>query len=70
MTGHYSVVSIVWRDSNPSGYTHFQVAGITKPMSDVNPSLAEEALEELNNRITYLEMEQEDLKFKVRHRIH
>jgi len=42
-----------------------QAAGIAKPMSDVNPSIAEEALEELKNRITSLEMEQENLKFKV-----
>ncbi|KAE9607258.1 putative plus-end-directed kinesin ATPase transcription factor bZIP family [Lupinus albus] len=41
-----------------------KVAGIVKPMSDINPSLAEEALEMLNNRITSLEMEQQDLKFK------
>jgi len=42
-----------------------QAAGIAKPMSDVNPSIAEEALEELKNRITSLEIEQENLKFKV-----
>ncbi|XP_019437476.1 PREDICTED: kinesin-like protein KIN-12D isoform X1 [Lupinus angustifolius] len=41
-----------------------KVAGIVKPMSDINPLLAEEALEMLNNRITSLEMEQQDLKFK------
>lgn len=41
-----------------------KAAGIAKPMSDVNPSIAEEALEELKNRITSLEMEQENLKFK------
>ncbi|CAL0331344.1 unnamed protein product [Lupinus luteus] len=41
-----------------------KVAGIWKPMSDINLSLAEEALEMLNNRITSLEMEQQDLKFK------
>jgi len=45
---------------------HFQVAGISRPTSDINPSLAEEALQEIKNRITTLEMEQEDLKFKVR----
>ncbi|KAK7252061.1 hypothetical protein RIF29_35766 [Crotalaria pallida] len=41
-----------------------KVAGIAKPLSGVTPSLADEALEELKNRITYLEMEQQDLKFK------
>ncbi|KAK7362682.1 hypothetical protein VNO77_04802 [Canavalia gladiata] len=41
-----------------------KAAGIAKPISDVNPSVAEEALQELKNRITSLEMEQEDLKFK------
>lgn len=44
---------------------YFQVAGIARPTSDVNPSMAEEALQDLKNRITTLEMEQEDLKFKV-----
>lgn len=44
---------------------YVQAAGIAKPLSDVNPSIAEEALEELKNRITSLEMEQQDLKFKV-----
>lgn len=44
---------------------YFQAAGVDKPLSGVNPSIAEEALEELNNRIYSLEMEQEDLKFKV-----
>ncbi|MED6206577.1 hypothetical protein PIB30_116673 [Stylosanthes scabra] len=46
-----------------------KAAGITKRMSEVNPSAAEEALEELKNRIANLEMEQEDLKFKVKRRI-
>nr|KYP49832.1 Kinesin-like protein KIF15 [Cajanus cajan] len=41
-----------------------KVAGIERPTSDVNPSMAEEALKELKNRITSMEMEQEDLKFK------
>ncbi|QCD83147.1 kinesin family member 15 [Vigna unguiculata] len=41
-----------------------KVAGISRPTSDINPSVAEEALQELKNRITTLEMEQEDLKFK------
>ncbi|KAG4401136.1 hypothetical protein AAZX31_07G192900 [Glycine max] len=41
-----------------------KVAGIVRPISDVNPSMAEEALQDLKNRITTLEMEQEDLKFK------
>lgn len=44
---------------------YVQAAGIEKPMSDVNSSIVEEALEELKNRITSLEMEQENLKFKV-----
>ncbi|KAL2344857.1 hypothetical protein Fmac_006142 [Flemingia macrophylla] len=41
-----------------------KVAGMQRPTSDVTPSMAEEALKELKNRITSLEMEQEDLKFK------
>ncbi|TKY59130.1 Phragmoplast orienting kinesin 2 [Spatholobus suberectus] len=41
-----------------------KVAGIARPTSDVSPSMAEEALQELKNRITSLEMEQQDLKFK------
>ncbi|CAI8618378.1 unnamed protein product [Vicia faba] len=41
-----------------------KAAGIAKPVSDVNPTIAEKALEELKNRITSLEMEHEDLKFK------
>ncbi|XP_027191010.1 kinesin-like protein KIN-12D isoform X2 [Cicer arietinum] len=41
-----------------------KAAGIAKPLSDVDPSIAEEALEELKNRITSLEMELEDLKLK------
>jgi kinesin family protein 15 len=44
---------------------YVQAAGITKPAPDVNPSIAEEALEKLKNRISSLEMEQEDLMFKV-----
>ncbi|QHN82219.1 phragmoplast orienting kinesin 2 isoform [Arachis hypogaea] len=46
-----------------------KAAGFTKRMSEINPSLAEEALEELKNRIANLEMQQEDLKFKVKRRI-
>ncbi|XP_058730761.1 kinesin-like protein KIN-12D [Vicia villosa] len=41
-----------------------KAAGIAKPVSEVNPTVAEEALDKLKNRITSLEMEQEDLKFK------
>ncbi|XP_015944937.1 kinesin-like protein KIN-12D isoform X1 [Arachis duranensis] len=41
-----------------------KAAGFTKRMSEIDPSLAEEALEELKNRIANLEMQQEDLKFK------
>ncbi|KAK2380517.1 phragmoplast orienting kinesin [Trifolium repens] len=41
-----------------------KAAGITKPAPDVNTSIAEEALEKLKNRISSLEMEQEDLMFK------
>ena len=44
---------------------HYQAAGIAKPISDVSPSLAEDALDQLKKRITSLEMEQQDLKFKV-----
>ncbi|KOM31824.1 hypothetical protein LR48_Vigan01g138000 [Vigna angularis] len=41
-----------------------KVAGISRPTADINPSMAEEALQDLKNRITTLEMEHEDLKFK------
>ena len=34
-------------------------------MSDVNHSLAEEAMKQLKNTITSLEMIQEDLMFKI-----
>lgn len=44
---------------------HSQVAGITKPVSEISPSVAEEALEQVKNRITALERESQDLKFKV-----
>lgn len=40
---------------------NFQVAGITKPVSEISLSVAEEALEQL----TTLERESQDLKFKV-----
>ncbi|KAI4332059.1 hypothetical protein L6164_016998 [Bauhinia variegata] len=43
-----------------------KAAGIAKPISDIDLSLAEEALEQLKNRISSLEMEQQDLKFKNR----
>ncbi|XP_057966007.1 kinesin-like protein KIN-12F [Malania oleifera] len=41
-----------------------KAAGITKPVSDVSLPVAEEALEQLKNRITLLEQELQDLKFK------
>ncbi|XP_054777208.1 kinesin-like protein KIN-12D isoform X2 [Prosopis cineraria] len=41
-----------------------KAAGITKPASDINPSMAEKALEELKNRIASLELEKQDLKYK------
>ncbi|KAI9123783.1 hypothetical protein K1719_005083 [Acacia pycnantha] len=41
-----------------------KAAGITKPVSDINPSIAEEALEELENTIATLELEKQDLKYK------
>ncbi|KAK4258730.1 hypothetical protein QN277_005145 [Acacia crassicarpa] len=41
-----------------------KAAGITKPVSDINPSIAEEALEELKNKIATLELEKQDLKYK------
>lgn len=44
---------------------NFQVAGITKPVSEISLSVAEEALEQLKNRLTTLERESQDLKFKV-----
>ncbi|CBI32470.3 unnamed protein product, partial [Vitis vinifera] len=41
-----------------------KVAGITKPVSEISLSVAEEALEQLKNRLTTLERESQDLKFK------
>lgn len=44
---------------------NFQAAGITKPVNDINPSVAEEVLEQLKNKITSMDREVQDLKFKV-----
>ncbi|XP_024021248.1 kinesin-like protein KIN-12D isoform X2 [Morus notabilis] len=41
-----------------------KAAGITKPVNDVNPSFAEEVLEQLKNKITSMDREIEDLKYK------
>ncbi|KAM3377124.1 kinesin-like protein KIN-12D [Capsicum galapagoense] len=41
-----------------------KAAGITKPTSDMGISAAEEALEQLKNRLTSLERELQDAKFK------
>jgi len=42
------------------------VAGITKPVSDISLPVAEEALEQLKNRVISLERELQDLKLKVK----
>lgn len=47
------------------GIIILQAAGITKPTSDMGISAAEEALEQLKNRLTSLERELQDAKFKV-----
>ncbi|CAN4107643.1 unnamed protein product [Withania somnifera] len=44
--------------------TVLKAAGITKPTSDMGISAAEEALEQLKNRLTSLEREVQDAKFK------
>ncbi|XP_048337159.2 kinesin-like protein KIN-12D isoform X1 [Ziziphus jujuba] len=41
-----------------------KAAGITKPVSNINPSVAEEALEQIKNKFTSMEREMQDLKFK------
>ncbi|XP_077215305.1 phragmoplast orienting kinesin 2 isoform X2 [Tasmannia lanceolata] len=41
-----------------------KAAGVTRPMSDISPSVAEEAVIQLKDRITSLESELLDLKFK------
>ncbi|KAM4098807.1 hypothetical protein ACJW30_07G107100, partial [Castanea mollissima] len=41
-----------------------KAAGITKPVSNICPSDAEEALEQLKNSVTTLERELQDLKYK------
>ncbi|KAL1534695.1 kinesin-like protein KIN-12D [Salvia divinorum] len=43
-----------------------RAAGITRPASGIGISVAEEALENLTNRVVALEMELEDAKLKVR----
>ncbi|CAL5333677.1 unnamed protein product [Camellia sinensis] len=42
-----------------------KAADITRPVSDVSVSVAEEALEQLKNRVTSLERELQDAKFKI-----
>lgn len=42
-----------------------QAAGITRPLSDISPSVAEEALTQLKDRIASTERELQDWKFKV-----
>ncbi|XP_062020518.1 kinesin-like protein KIN-12D [Rosa rugosa] len=41
-----------------------KAAGITKPIPHINPSIAEEALEQLKTKVTSLDRELQDLKFK------
>ncbi|GFY89976.1 phragmoplast orienting kinesin 2 [Actinidia rufa] len=43
-----------------------KAAGITEPGSDISVSVAEDALEQLKNRVTSLERELQDVKFKNR----
>ncbi|KAG6777782.1 hypothetical protein POTOM_017615 [Populus tomentosa] len=43
-----------------------KAAGITKPVSSITPSVAEDALEQLKNRITSLERELQDLTVKTK----
>ncbi|KAM1151976.1 hypothetical protein EV1_034296 [Malus domestica] len=38
-------------------------AGVTKPSTQINPSAAEEAPEQLKNKITLMDRELQDLKF-------
>ncbi|CAK7329803.1 unnamed protein product [Dovyalis caffra] len=42
-----------------------KAAGITKPISSITPAIAEEALEQLKNRLASLERELQDLTFKA-----
>lgn len=42
-----------------------QAAGVTGPTSDVSVSLAQEALEQFQNRVATLERELQDLQYKV-----
>ncbi|CAB4320692.1 unnamed protein product [Prunus armeniaca] len=41
-----------------------KAAGITKPSTHINPSVAEEALEQIKNRVTSMDRELQDLKYK------
>lgn len=43
-----------------------KAAGITKPVSSITPTVAEDALEQLKNRITSLERELQDLTVKTK----
>lgn len=43
-----------------------KAAGITKPVSSITPTIAEDALEQLKNRITSLERELQDLTVKAK----
>ena len=44
---------------------NFQAAGIRKPVSDICPAAAEEALELLQNKVISLEIELQSLTLKV-----
>ncbi|XP_065855642.1 LOW QUALITY PROTEIN: kinesin-like protein KIN-12D [Euphorbia lathyris] len=46
--------------------TILKAAGITRPESNISPSVAEEALDKIKNRISSLERECQDLAFKNR----
>lgn len=46
----------------------YQAVGITRPTSEISPSLAQEALEQLKHKINTLERELQDIKLKVKKR--
>ena len=53
------------KNDSSSFCTNLQAAGITKPIPHINPSIAEEALEQLKTKVTSLDRELQDLKVKV-----
>lgn len=53
-----------WKKLKHSSF-NLQAAGVTKPASEICPSVAEEALDQLMIRISSVERELQDFKFKV-----